>query len=271
MSPLCSLPCGLYHHRPMLTFAPTQISLRSREFSSHFLAAGGGWVWNQIRKLAQKVQSDGFGLAAESSSSPSPEAESPCKRGRKKHALSRPACDRTSAVPDWQRRLQMSHPGMTNSKTFRRAYSLRGSKSPSLLDPAFGSSWDHLEEADPARRSGGAALGGHGLVPKNKEEAQTKPAWSCGRRATSLRVRKARGEEAATMGEAAHSLGPGDGQMLIGEAHGKAGGRMKKRKQQVNRALRESWETFLTNVYSLTLSRPTSRPTTDEAQAVGTP
>ncbi|CAI5797830.1 Hypothetical predicted protein [Podarcis lilfordi] len=73
------------------------------------------------------------------------------------------------------------------------------------------------------------------------------------------------------MGEAAHSLGPGDGQMLIGEAHGKAGGRMKKRKQQVNRALRESWETFLTNVYSLTLSHPTSRPTADEAQAVGTP
>lgn len=121
---------------------------------------------------------------------------------------------------------------MTNSRRFRRSCSLRVAKTPGLLDYASGSFYDHLEEADCTKGPRVAVIGQSGWVPSTEETpkipAQSKGNW---RRATSLRVRKDRGEEATTMGEAAHSLGHDDGQLLIGEAHGKAGSKMKKCKK----------------------------------------
>uniref|UniRef100_A0ACB8G9I7 Uncharacterized protein n=1 Tax=Sphaerodactylus townsendi TaxID=933632 RepID=A0ACB8G9I7_9SAUR len=123
---------------------------------------------------------------------------------------------------------------MTNSRRFRRSYSLRVTKSPSLLDYTSGNCYDHLEEADLAKGPQGAVFRQASPIPCTEDtpkiSAQSKGNW---RRATSLRVRKVTGEEAATMGEAAHSLGHDDGQLLIGEAHGKAGNKMKKCKQML--------------------------------------
>ncbi|KAL8184284.1 UNVERIFIED_CONTAM: hypothetical protein K2H54_011784 [Gekko kuhli] len=122
---------------------------------------------------------------------------------------------------------------MTISGRLQRSCSLRVPKSPSLLDYTSGSFYDHLEEGDHTKGPRGAVVRQSSPMDctgeTKKISAQSKGNW---RRATSLRVRKLRGEEAAMMGEAAHSLGHDDGQLLIGEAHGKAGSKMKKCKQQ---------------------------------------
>ncbi|XP_077181044.1 uncharacterized protein LOC143831698 [Paroedura picta] len=159
---------------------------------------------------------------------------------------------------------------MTNSRRFRRSCSLRGSKSPSLLDSASRSFYNPLEEADPAKGPRGTVVGQSSLV-FHTGGAPEISAQSKGnrRRATSLRVRKVGGEGGTTLGEAAHSLGHDDGQLLLGEAHGSAGSKMKKCKKEVHRAFREGWETFVSNLYSLTLSRPSSTRTTRSASHPG--
>ncbi|XP_053133583.1 uncharacterized protein LOC128337058 isoform X4 [Hemicordylus capensis] len=145
---------------------------------------------------------------------------------------------------------------MTNSsRRFQRSCSWRGPRSSRLLDPdGF---YNPLEEASPG--------GGGSQVTPPKEgpplDAAARHPGKWGRRAASLRVRRTKGEEAPVgpaVGEAAHSLGPGDGQLLIGEAQGQAGRSPVKTYRKVNRALRQGWQTFLANVSSLTLSRQTS-------------
>ncbi|KAJ6652173.1 hypothetical protein lerEdw1_013134 [Lerista edwardsae] len=157
---------------------------------------------------------------------------------------------------------------MTHSRKFRQFRSLRASKPPRLLDS--GSIYSPLEEPGlPTEGLGGAGpCRGSSWTPQ-KEEAQQDIAWTTGnwgRRAASLRAPQVRRDEA--LGEAAHSLGPGDGQLLIGAAPSLAGSRVKKCKQQVRRSLRQGWETFMTNLNSLTLSSP---PKKTQTAAAGLP
>lgn len=108
-------------------------------------------------------------------------------------------------------------------KKLWQAQSLRTPKSPRLLDT--GSFCGPLEEASLPKRAGTCR-------GSSQEQALQDPArasGSRGRRAANLRVCQAGRDEA--LGEAAHSLGPGDGQQLLGEAGGLAGGRVKRCKQ----------------------------------------
>lgn len=169
---------------------------------------------------------------------PHPRVNHPAKgegKAAHTHTYTHKSSNRPPAVPDCNQLLSrpaLPDSAMTNSRRFRRSCSLRVAKSPGLLDYTSGSFYNHLEEADPTKGPRGTVAGQSGPIPctgeSQKISAQSKGSW---RRATSLRVRKVTGEETVTMGEAAHSLGHDDGQLLIGEAHGKSGSKMKKCKQ----------------------------------------
>lgn len=122
---------------------------------------------------------------------------------------------------------------MTNSRRFQRCRSLRVHKSPSLLDSVSGGIYDPLEEVDLTGRPARAGTRAKGLIP-DTEKTQQNSAWNKGnwsRRATSLRVQKVAHDEATVTGEGVHSLGPGDGQLLIGEVNRKADSKVKKCKK----------------------------------------
>lgn len=129
---------------------------------------------------------------------------------------------------------------MTNSRRLGQFRSLRVSKPPRLLDSE--STYSPLEEPSlPAEGVGGAGPCRGSSGTPCKEEARQDIAWTAGtwgRRAASLRGPKVGRDEA--LGEAAHSLGPGDGQLLIGAAPSLAGSRVKKCKQ-VRVARWEGW------------------------------
>ncbi|KAM6434398.1 uncharacterized protein PHA67_000299 isoform 2-T2 [Liasis olivaceus] len=146
---------------------------------------------------------------------------------------------------------------MTKHTGFRRACSLRVPKSPGLLDRVPGRLYGSLEESPLPWEAEEAPWKGTSSLSPSQEGAPQEAAGnkgSCRRRAASLKVRKIREEDAALAGEATHALSPSDGQQLIGEAHAKAGSRIKQCRK-VNRALQRGWESFLTNVYRLTLAR----------------
>lgn len=108
---------------------------------------------------------------------------------------------------------------MTKHTGFRRACSLRVPKAPGLLDRVHGSSYGFLEEAPlpweaeeaPWRAEGSL---GHSQQGASQEGARKK--GSCRHQALSLKGQDMKDEEVTPAGEAS------DGQLLIGQAHGKA-------------------------------------------------
>ncbi|KAM9132756.1 uncharacterized protein C11orf86 homolog isoform 1-T1 [Pangshura tecta] len=125
---------------------------------------------------------------------------------------------------------------MAHGRSFRRAYSLRTPKSPSLLDSTYGPLEEKTENSDKAKQ-------------RVKRRAVSLRGWKSG-------MVESPAERTPTPGEMPHSLSLDDGELLIGEAQSKGSHRMKQCKKQVDQALRRGWETFVANLYSVTLSRP---------------
>ncbi|XP_027674344.2 uncharacterized protein C11orf86 homolog [Chelonia mydas] len=134
---------------------------------------------------------------------------------------------------------------MAHGRSFRRAYSLRTPKSPSLLDSTYG----RLEDTTLPHVWGDKTESSDKSKQKGKGRAVSLRGWKSG-------VEEPPAERTLTPGEMPYSLSPDDGELLIGEAQSKGSHRMKQCKKQVDRALRRGWETFVANLYSVTLSRP---------------
>ncbi|EMP39219.1 hypothetical protein UY3_03589 [Chelonia mydas] len=109
---------------------------------------------------------------------------------------------------------------MAHGRSFRRAYSLRTPKSPSLLDSTYG----RLEDTTLPHVWGDKTESSDKSKQRRKGRAVSLRGWKSG-------VEEPPAERTLTPGEMPHSLSPDDGELLIGEAQSKGSHRMKQCKK----------------------------------------